>query len=182
MSSLFQQKKEEIAALAKQSLNKNGQPKRTFSKTQFNDLAAAYLNSPDYVDEQLKTKAGEATIVETTPVKDFRESVIGGIAKAAGLDKSEQEKLVDSYQFSGKTDYHSFMSNVIEAYASDDCYSKFTMNPRTNMVGSIVIETVPATTKEVKTVSSGEVKTVHYGEYRKVKAKSTCPKGLRSNA
>lgn len=180
MSSLFQQKKDEIKAAAEQNLNKKGEPKRGFSKTQFNELAAAYLNSPEYVEQQLKTKDGKASIVESTPVKDLRENIIGGIAKAAGLDKAEQEKLVNEYQFSTKADYHSFVSNTVEAYAGE-CKRKFTFNPRTDMSGSIVIETVPEVTKEVKIVGSDKTKKVKYGQYQKVKAKSTCPKGLRKD-
>ena len=177
--SLFEQKKEEIKAGAMQHVNKEGKPIKGFSKSQFNELAAAYLNSPEYVDSQLKTKDGKPTIVESTPVKDFRESIIGGIAKAAGLDKSEQDKLVESYQFSSKTDYHSFVNNTVEAYGK--CQRKFNFNPRTNMIASIVFETIPEVTKEVKVVGTDTKKRVKYGEYLKVKSKSTCPKNLRTD-
>lgn len=178
MASLFEQKKTEIAEAAKQTLNKNGEPKRSFSATQFNELAAAYLNSPEYVDTIIKTKDGETVLQETTPVQDFRKSVIGGIAKEAGLDAAEQDKLVESYQFSPKTDYHSFVSNTIEAYAGD-CQRKFKMRPKPDMEGSIQINVIPEVTKDVKVVGSDEVKKVHYGQYRKLKASSTCPKNLR---
>ena len=181
MATLFEQKKAAIREEAMKHVNKNGEPTRGFSKSQFNELAAAYLNSPDYVDTQLKTKDGAVTIVETTPVKDFRENIIGGIAKAAGLDKAEQQKLVDEYQFSPKADYHSFVSNTVEAYAGDAC-RKFTFTQRPDMNGSVVIEKIPETVKEVTVVGSDTKKKVNYGEYRKVKAKSTCPKNLRSDA
>lgn len=180
MATLFEQKKAAIREEAMKHTNKNGEPTRGFSKSQFNELAAAYLNSPDYVDSQLKTKDGQATIVETTPVKDFRENIIGGIAKAAGLDKAEQEQLVNDYQFSPKADYHSFVNNTIEAYAGE-AGRKFTFTPRTDMSGSIVIETIPEVTKEVTIVGSDEKKTVKYGQYKKIKAKSTCPKHLRQD-
>lgn len=180
MSTLFEQKKEEIRAEAMQRLNKKGEPKKAFSKTQFNELSAAYLNSPDYVDKQLKTKDGASIISETTPVKDLRENIIGGIAKAAGLDKTEQEKLINEYQFSPKADYHSFVSNVVEAYTGDAC-RKFVFTPRTDLKGSITIDTVPAVTKEVTVPGSGEKKTVQFGQYRKVKAKSTCPENLKED-
>lgn len=180
MASLFSQKKEEIKAEAMQRLNKKGEPKRSFSKTQFNELAAAYLNSPEYVDQKIQTKEGKSTIVETTPVKDFRENIIGGIAKAAGLDKAEQQKLVEEYTFSPKADYHSFVSNTVEAYAGE-CCRKFTFTQRPDMNGSIVIDTIPEVTKEVTVVGSDTKKKVKYGEYRKVKAKSTCPKNLRTD-
>lgn len=180
MATLFEQKKAAIREEAMKHVNKNGEPTRGFSKSQFNELAAAYLNSPDYVDTQLKTKDGAATLVETTPVKDFRENIIGGIAKAAGLDKAEQEQLVNSYQFSPKADYHSFVNNTIEAYAGDAC-RKFTFNQRPDMAGSIVIETIPEVTKEVSVVGSDVKKNVKYGQYKKVKAKSTCPKHLRED-
>lgn len=180
MASLFEQKKAEFKEAAQQNLNKEGKPKRSFSKTQFNELAAAYLNSPEYVDTVRATKDGEVTLTETTPVKDFRESVIGGIAKAAGLDRSEQEKLVNEYQFSAKTNYHSFVSNTIEAYAGE-CQHKFTLTPRADMTGSIQIDDVEEVTKTVKVPGTGEEKKVHYGAYRKVKAKSTCPANLKED-
>lgn len=180
MSNLFEQKKEEIKAAASQNIGKNGEPKKLFSKAQFNELAAAYLNSPDFVDHQVKSKDGELCVVETTPVKDFRDTIVGGIAKAAGLDKTEQEKLADSYQFSSKADYHSFMSNVIEAYAGE-CGRKFSLTPRSDMKASLTIETVPETTKVVKVVGTDKEKTVKYGEFRKVKVKSTCPDNLRQD-
>lgn len=177
---LFEKKKQELREQSAQNTNKNGEPKKVFSKTQFNELSAAYLNSPDFVDQQLKVKDGEVTIIEGTPVKDFRESIIGGIAKSAGLDKAEQDKLVEAYEFSSKTDYHSFVSNMIEAYTGD-CGKKFTLTSRPDFKGSIVMDTVPETVKEVKVVGTDNVKTVKYGQYRKLKAKSTCPDNLRQD-
>lgn len=180
MASLFEQKKAEITEAAMQNLNKNGEPKRSFSKSQFNELTAAYLNSPEYVETTMKTKDGSPVLVESTPVKDFRENIIGGITKAAGLDKDDQQKMIDEYTFSPKADYHSFMSNVIEAYAGE-CHHKFAFNPRADLTGSVLIETVPEVTKTVKVPGTDTEKTVHYGQYRKIKAKSTCPGNLRED-
>lgn len=178
---VFEQKKAEIKEEAMKHLNKKGEPTRGFSKSQFNELAAAYLNSPEYVDTQVKTKNGEIVVVETTPVKDLRENIIGGIAKAAGLDKAEQEQLIENYEFSRKADYHSFVNNTLEAYAGD-AKRKFNFTARPAMsTSSIVIETIPEVVKEVSVVGSDVKKKVKYGQYLKVKAKSTCPKHLRTD-
>lgn len=179
--SKFQEKKDEIKQQAMQSLNKKGEPKKTFSKSQFNELTAAYLNSPEYVETQVKIKDGAPSIMETNPVEDLRSDVIGGIAKAAGLDKAEQEKLVNEYQFSSKTDYHSMFSNVLEAYTGE-CTRKFKFTARPDLDASFTLETIPEATKEVKAPGSDTSKQVRFGAYRKLKAKSTCPKNLREDA
>ena len=181
MATLFEQKKEELRKEVLDKTPAGKEPKRVFSKQGFNDLATAYMNSPEYVDSSVKSKDGQAVVVETTPVKEIRESIIGGIAKAAGLDKAESAKLVESYQFSPKTDWHSMVSNTIEAYAGD-ALRKFTFIPRADMKGSIEIKNVEKEVKEVRVPGADNVrKKVEYGAHRKVKVKSSCPSNLKKD-
>lgn len=171
--SKFAEKKAEL--LKNQAENS----KKVFNAQDFNELGTALLNDADYTVELSVKKNGDVTTKETTPVKDLRKKVIGGVAKAAGLDSSEQASLVDSYEFDTLPLY-GYVSELLEGYMSVG--KPFTMQKKNDMQGSIYIETQPEEVKEVKSPQTGEVSKRKYGQYRKVKVKSTCPTHLRTKA
>lgn len=74
----------------------------TFSKKDFADLTASFLNEDDYVAKGIKTVNGEYTEVESHPVKEFREAFIKDVLVKHGIDKQEAEAAARAYQYSPK--------------------------------------------------------------------------------
>lgn len=169
--SKFTEKKEEIVKACASSSRK------TFNAQEFNELGTALLNEPDYVAKVAVTKNGVFSEEETTPVKDLRKSIIGGVLKAAGHDSAEQEKFVNEHQFSTLPLYP-VVSEMVEQYIRTG--KAFVFKPKADLRASITLESKPAEVKEVKVPSTGDVRKTKLGAYNKVKVKSTCPSNLRS--
>lgn len=168
--SKFAEKKQEIKAKAAASNRK------TFNEQEFNELATALMNEPDYTTTISQTVKGEHSEKEIYPVKDLRKSIIGSVAKAAGCDTADQAKLIDEHQFSTLPIYN-YVAEVVEEYI--DANKSFALLPRTDMRATISIAPQDEEIKEVKSPKTGEVSQRKYAAYRKVKVKSNCPQNLR---
>lgn len=166
----FLDKKDEIIKASSSSNRK------TFNTQEFNELATALLNEPDYVATIAVTKNGEYAEEDTTPVKDLRKGLIGGVLKAAGHDSAEQEKFVNEYQFSTLPLYP-FVSEITEQYLR--CGKALTLRPKSDLRATITLEDKKEEIKESKVPATGDVRKTKMGAYKKVKVKSTCPANLR---
>lgn len=166
----FLDKKDEIIKASSASSRK------TFNAQEFNELATALLNEPDYVSTIAVTKNGEYAEEDTTPVMDLRKGLIGGVLKAAGHDAAEQEKFVKEHQFS-TLPLHGYMSEVVEQYLR--CGKALTLRPKSDLRATITLEDKQEEVKEVKVPATGDVRKTKLGAYKKVKVKSTCPANLR---
>ena len=151
--------------------------RKTFNETEFNELATAMMNEPDYTVKVATTVKGEYSEKETQPVKALRKAIIGGIMKEAGHDTAEQNKFIESYQF-GKLPLYPVVSEVIEQYM--DAGKAFALQPKEDMRAVITIEPQEEEVKEVTAPKSNEVTKKRYGAYRKVKVKSTCPSNKKT--
>lgn len=169
--SIFEDKKQEIINARAASARK------TFNAEQFDELGTALLNEHDYVANVAKQTKDGFQEQETTPVKDFRKSVIGGIMKAAGHDADETKKYVEEYKFS-TIPLYPVVSEMVEQYMR--CGKAFVFKPKSDMRASITMDEKPEEVKEVKVPSTGEVIKTKMGAYKKVKVKSTCPANLRN--
>lgn len=168
--SKFAEKKDEIIKASSSSSRK------TFNAQEFNELGTALINEPEYEVTSAVTKNGEFAEKTTTPVKDFRKSVIGGVLKAAGHDAAEQEKFVNEHQFS-TIPLYPVVSEMVEQYIR--CGKAFTMVPKTDLRATITLDSKEEEIKEVKVPATGDVRKTKLGAYQKVKVKSTCPANLR---
>jgi hypothetical protein len=174
-----------FAEAKKKLLEENVSTKKTFNESYFNTLTTALVNDPDYELNEVVMRKGELTPVTSTPVADFRKAVIGGIAKAAGADAAEQEKLIAEHQF-GNIPWYPVVSEAITNYLSVDKESgaskKFTFVPKEDFQGSIELKEVPATIKEVRAPGSTEpAKKQRQAAHTRLKANSTCPDNLKEN-
>ena len=169
--SKFAEKKEEIKKACE------GSSRKTFNAQEFNELGTALLNEPDYVVKVAVTKNGVFSEEETTPIRDLRKALIGGVLKAAGHDSAEQEKFVNEHQFS-TLPLHGAVSEMVEQYVRAG--KAFVFKPKADLRASITLEAKPEEIKEVKVPSTGEVRKTKLGAYNKVKSKSTCPSNLRT--
>lgn len=167
----FAEKKEEIIK-ASQASNR-----KTANTQDFNELASALLNEPDYVVTVATTKNGEYAEEETTPIKDLRKSIIAPMMKQAGHDAAETEKFVNEYQF-GTLPLYGFVSEAVEQYLRAG--KAFAFRPKEDFKAILTLEDKPEEVKEVKTPATGQVSKTKLGAYKKVKVKSTCPNNLRT--
>ena len=130
MSKFAEKKAELLAAHGENS-------KKVFNAQDFNVLGTALLNDPDYEAVLSVKKNGETTTKTTTPVKDFRKAVIGGVLKVAGHDTAEQTSITENYEFPTLPLYP-VVSEMVENYMSIG--KPFTLQKKSDMQASIYIE------------------------------------------
>ena len=123
-------------------------------------------------------KKGELVSSTSTPVKDLRKAIIGSVAKAAGSDSTEQQKLIDEHQFPTLPLYD-YVDATLHEYLGMG--KKFPMSRRENFQGSIEFTEQKAAVKDVKRPGATESKKQRQGAYIKLKAKSTCPDNLKED-
>lgn len=152
--------------------------KKTFNEGVFNQLGTAILNDPDYVKSELVVKKGELTKTETNPVKDLRKALIGSVAKAAGSDSAEQQKLIDEHQFPLLPVYD-YVESTLHEYL--DMGKRFPFARTETFQGSLEFTEQQETVKDVKRPGATESKKQKQGAYTKLKAKSTCPDNLKED-
>lgn len=151
--------------------------KKIFNESYFNELSTALLNDPEYEKIEMVTKKGELSEMKTTPIADLRKTLIGSVAKAAGCDAAEREKLVAEHQFPTLPMYD-YVDCALQEYMG--LGKKFTFSRKEDFKGSIELCEQKACVKEVKAPGSDVSKKQRQGEYKKLKAKSTCPDNLKT--
>ena len=156
----------------------NSTQKKTFNETYFNVLSTAMMNDPGYEKTELKNKGGELVEEKTTPIADLRKSIIGSVAKSAGCDSAEQERLVNEHQFPVLPMYD-YVESAMREYLG--LGKNFPFARQNDFQAALEMETVAATVKDVRVPGSNDTHKQRQGEHRKLKAKSTCPKNLRVN-
>lgn len=156
----------------------NTSTKKVFNEQLFNTVASALLNDPSYEEEVVVVKDGKTEKQTIKPIEDLRKGIITGIAKSAGVDSAETEKLVAEHQFSEKLPWHGYMASTLEQYMS--LGKPIPLHKKEDMNASIFIENQEECVKEVSAPGSTDKKRVRYGAYRKVKVSSNCPANLRT--
>lgn len=144
----------------------------TFSEADFNALGTALLNEHDYETEYSTVKNGEHTIQNIKPIEGLRESVIGSVLKAAGVDAADRAKIIQEHQFPTLPLYKP-VSEMMEKYL--DAGKAFTFVPKDDLIATLTMQTVPEEIKEVRAPMSNESTTKRYAEHRIIKCKSNCP-------
>lgn len=172
----FEKKKKEIMEAAAAN-NKDGKTRVTHNTQQFNELATALLNDPDYVDTTRVTKDGKTSSVDSTPIAPLRKAMIGSVASAAGLDQAEVEKIVANHQFPTLPMYP-YVSTLLEGYL--DAGKAFTFERRGDLECTLKMNHEEETVKESRRPATDIKSTSKYGAYRRIKSTSKCPKELRT--
>ena len=152
--------------------------KKTFNRTYFDMLGTAILNDAGYEKTELKSKGGELVEEKTTPIADLRKSIIGSVAKSAGCDAAEQERLIADHQFPTLPVYD-YVESSLREYL--DLGKNFPLARQNDFQAALEMESIAATVKDVRVPGSNETHKQKQGAHRKLKAKSTCPKNLRTN-
>ena len=159
----FLEKKAEIAEAAKASNRK------TFNENDFNELGTALLNDAAYTTTAAVVENGVTVEKQVNPVADLRKSIITSVAKAAGCDNADQQKLVEEHQFN-KLPLFDYVSELIESYC--DTGKVIQMRSKPDFRATIAIEKQAEAVKEVKTPQTQEVKTCKYSAYRRIRSSS----------
>lgn len=167
-----------FADTKKRIIEEGGSSKKTFNENYFNELSTALLNDPDYEKTEMVTKKGELTPISSKPIADLRKGIIGGVAKAAGADQAEADKLIAEYQFP-KLPMYDYVDCALHEYLG--LGKKFPLSRKENFQGSIEFTDQKACIKDVKAPGSTVSKKQRYGDYIKLKAKSTCPENLKQD-
>lgn len=133
------------------TVTKSGKIKKTFSRTDFDNLLKALLNEKDYTAEYWNIKNGEPTKKEVQPVKLFRES-LKRVLTSFGVDNADAAKIVTDYTFTDVSGWYELMSEIIYKYM--EANKKFDFPTREDFKASISIKTVDECVGEFNKIRS----------------------------
>ena len=169
----FSDVKKEIFDSAKKS------GKTSFSEGTFNKLTSALVNEPDYEVKVSKSRDGKQVEEVIKPVEGFRKAVIGGIAKSAGADGAEVDKLVNDDKFAATVPWYPIVSEAVSN--SLEAGKSFAFIPKDDLNAVLTMENIKEEVKMIGAPGSSkeDKKPVVYGAHRRIKSASRCPKHLR---
>lgn len=164
------------------SVSASGKVVKTFSRSDFDKLAKAFVNEVGYTTETVSMRGGELQRKEVTPVKAFR-GMIQAILRDFGVDKAEAERVMDeTYTIKSVNGLYEFVSELIYVYM--DAGKKFEFMPKEDFVGNISLDDVEEETdKEYRIKKSDGTENVYYVTKQKHKVlnkKSKCPQWKKS--
>lgn len=149
--------------------------KKTFNEAQFNELGTALINDPEYVSETVEVVDGEIVTKTSNPSADFRKAVIGSVAKKAGVDAAEAERLVSEHQFPTLPLY-GIVDETMTAYLESG--KRYAFQKRNNLQASLIMESVAGEEKETTAPGTNNKGIRITQEHNKIKAQSGCPSHL----
>lgn len=151
--------------------------KVTFSRTDFDRLAKAYINDVDYKAVNYSTANGEE---EVETVKLLR-GMIKRVLRDFGVDAQEAERVMSSeYQIKNVDGIYELCSELVYQYVAAG--KKFSFMTKPDFEGSILLESVGASTSTSKGVGEGADEfIVEKKAHKKLKVKSGCPKWLKTS-
>lgn len=163
------------------SVSAKGKPVKTFSRTDFDRLAKAFINTPDYEATTVSLKGGELQEKSVKPVEGFR-GMIQAILRDFGVDKAEAERVMsDSYEIKSVNGLYEFVSELIYVYM--DAGKKFDFLPKDDFVGSILLDEIEESVKDYP-IKKKDGSTVTYNVTKKkhkvLNKKSKCPQWKKS--
>lgn len=150
--------------------------KTTFSRTDFDRLAKAYVNETGYTAKVY----GKDGVAEVETVKALR-GMIKRILKDFGVDEQEAAKIMtDEYQIRNVDGIYELCSELVYNYL--DAGKKFSFLAKEDFEGSLVLESVEESESITKGVGEGAPEfLVKKKAHKKIKAKSGCPKWLKTS-
>lgn len=168
---------DEIKAAVKTT--KTGKQQKSFSRSDFNKLTKAYLNTPGLAIQKAVAKGDdEYEVQEIFPVLEFRK-MLQVILKDFGVDKQESEKiLTDAYQIRNADSMYDLLSGVLYSYL--DAGKKFDFHTLPDFKGSISLLEMAETVTEQRNIQTGETFKMNKKQHKVVKTQSKAPKWLKT--
>jgi hypothetical protein len=160
------------------SLSAKGKKLKNFNRQDFDRLAKAFLNTPDYTYLKAVTKGDSYEEVEVKPVQEFRQ-LIRSILLGFGVDKQEAERaLTDVELVKNASGIYEFVAELVFQYLSAD--KKFDFPQRSDFTGSIYLSDVAEVTKtHLNPQDKTKSVTKNTKQHRRLDKKSKAPKWLK---
>lgn len=159
------------------STSKSGKPVKSFSRSDFDKLAKAYLNSPDYVIEAAGTKGGEMVTKQIESVKLFR-GMIQRILIDFGVDKQEAATILDaSKEIKNVDGIYELCSELVYQYMNAG--KKFDFITREDFAGSLTLKEMGETTTEHTDIRTKEKYKISKKPHKLLDKKSKAPSWLK---
>lgn len=169
---------EEVFKEIKESVpvSPKGKVKRTFSRSDFDKLAKAYLNEYGMSVDVATTKNGVMTTKKVEPVVEFR-GMIKKILLDFGVDKQEAENIMNNYQFTSVDGVYEICSELIYQYIAAN--KKFDFLTKEDFKASLTLEEVEESVKGYKAIDTKEPFQVKTKSHKILKKDSKAPKWLK---
>lgn len=158
------------------SVSKKGKPIKTFSRSDFDKLAKAFLNEIGYEVDAISTKNGEVVTTKVYPVKEFR-SMLATILKDFGVDAAEREKILNGYEIKNVDGLYEVCSELIYKYI--EAGKKFDFVPKMDFQGSLTLKEVPKMTGTYRDILTKEEIDITKEAHKILERKSKCPVHLK---
>jgi len=164
-------------------ISNNSENVGRFNKRDFNLLMTALANDNDFEVEVGKLKGGNLNLSKIMPTKEFRKWCKKFLI-SSGMDKKEASKVLSpEFMFESMDGLYEFFASAVYFYMEKG--NKFDFIPREDFKGSIYLDDVDESStirdeySPKDRVYLGKIETTTK-KYKKLKAKSTCPKWLKS--
>lgn len=175
MTKTFTEVFEEIKANV--STSAKGKTVKSFSRSDFDKLAKAYLNTPDYTIEAAGLKGGELVTKTIEPVKAFR-GMIQRILIEFGVDKQEAATILDSSKEIKNVDgIYELCSELVYQYMNAG--KKFDFITREDFAGSLTLKEMGEAISEHTDIRTKEKYKVEKKAHKLLEKKSKTPKWLK---
>jgi hypothetical protein len=159
------------------TVSKKGKPVKSFSRSDFDRLAKAFVNEVGYTTEVVGTKDGEMVTKEVNPVEKFR-GMLKVILQDFGVDKQEAQKIMDSYEIRNVDGLYELTSELVYQYINAG--KKFDFMPKKDFVGSMSLKDVAAAEGLFTDIRTKEKISIKKEAHKLLEKKSKCPKWLKS--
>lgn len=155
-----------------------GKKKKTFSRSDFDDLLKAMLNDKDYEMTTASIKNGVMVEKTIKPVELYRET-LKKMAIEVGMDSQDAEKFM-TVNIKNVNGFYELASEIIYKFIEAD--KKFDFVPKADFVGSITLGDMEASEKIYKSIpnpNSDKPQTetiVKTKKHKKLECKGKAPK------
>lgn len=161
----------------KVSVSSTGKKKKTFSRSDWDELTKAYLNDFTASVESCKKSGDSVNKTEIKPVEEFRK-MIKKILLDFGVDAQEASTVLTDYKITNVSGMYEICSTLITNYLSAD--KKFDFITEKDFMGSLVMNDVAKTTKTHKGIKRPDGEqypdvTIITDAHRVVKSKTKAP-------
>ena len=163
-------------AIEEKYKSKDGKIRKTWNRQEFNEIATAVINDPDYTSTAYTVKGEDLVETQAKDVAGLRKVMIGSVAKATGADAAEVTKLVENHEFP-TLPIAGVIGDIMYEYLETG--KAFAFPRKQDLQGSIIIESKEETTKTKNVPNGSGTATSHYAAHRVYKAKSKCPSNLK---
>lgn len=160
------------------TVSKTGKKVKSWSRQDFNKMAKAFLNTPEYTFQKAVAKGDTYETVDVMPVKEFRK-MIQSILKDFGVDKAESERVLTETELVKNADaMYELVSELIYQYLAAD--KKFDFVQRADFSGAIKLKDIEEITSVHRNVQDGSEIKINKKAHKVLDKQSKAPKWLKS--